>query len=238
MMIDFKQVMKGLADAEAAGENTVSPAFSTALEEELEDESSSAPVAAPTLFKNAVPDEPEKPAPVPAKPQLVATPAPEEAKPKEAPLPPVSAANDRQTAKVSANMRIVDFALSQFHKSPSPDETQEVYTSRQAFKTSSFTAMPEGVLKTACNDMTVAEGMVALAIKNGWSPIRAAGTDEFKANIFFQAVRMGVEVSGYTPTPADLDRLAKSRVAIPAWIASNSILPANATAPRSPSPGM
>lgn len=122
----------------------------------------------------------------------------------------------------SYNEQAVEYALKRF-QSRLDQNNQQQYSCTSWLRRVSFTDCPPALLKTVSSDALAAEGMVAKAIEKGWSPISVSGTEEFKSNVFHQAVRMGVEISNYSPTQKDIDLLRKANVPIPAWVPSNEI---------------
>jgi hypothetical protein len=76
-------------------------------------------------------------------------------------------------------------------------------TEREAFKDTGtkIIASSEGV--------SVARSMVVLAEAKGWENIKATGKEEFRREIWLEAQKRGIEVSGYTPTKQDLQNVEK-----------------------------
>lgn len=137
-----------------------------------------------------------------------------------------AAANDQLAARFCPNKALVDYAMSLFNADRHGDEDDPLlYTSNTWLRKTSFVSLPPALLKTASNDALAAEGMVALATHKGWSPIHIEGTPEFKSNAFHQAVRMGIQVSDYTPTADDLKRLESANLTVPDWVPANEIRP-------------
>jgi hypothetical protein len=62
-------------------------------------------------------------------------------------------------------------------------------------------------MSTQHNDPDVAKSMVELAQAKGWEKIKVTGHDDFKREVWLQAMAKGIEVSGYKPKDVDLARL-------------------------------
>ena len=162
------------------------------------------------------------------------------------PLPPVDTAPAAPEAppKFVPHREPVNYALKLFEAKPHPENPGlMIYTAMTMFRNATFTQVEATLLKTADSGSLAAEGMVALAADKGWSPIQIAGTSEFQSHAFHHAVRMGVAVANYSPTPDDLARLARDKLAIPGWVTSNQIAPVAPIAQPTPknkaaSPGL
>lgn len=157
-----------------------------------------------------------------------------------APSPTAAEPNKAPPRKASPNTKLASRILSAFQEGVD-EKGAQVFTASRFLRNVSFTEIPPALLKTASNDSLAAEGMVAQALSKGWNPINATGTPEFQANVFYHAVRMGVQVSNYVPNAADLALLAKSNISVPEWVTTNQISPTTAAPvakPKSSSPGM
>lgn len=135
--------------------------------------------------------------------------------------------NKAPPRKASANTELASRILAAFKEGVDEKGTQ-VFTASRFLRNVSFTEIPPALLKTASNDSLAAEGMVAQALSKGWNPINASGTPEFQANVFYHAVRLGIQVSNYVPNAADLALLAKSNLSVPEWVTTNQISPSPA----------
>lgn len=66
----------------------------------------------------------------------------------------------------------------------------------------SFTDKGERIT-SKLDDLDTVSGMVACAREKGWQSIDVKGTPVFRRHVWYEAKRMGIEVNGYEPTPAE-----------------------------------
>lgn len=269
-MIDFKALQAAATAAVELGENCIFPDEAcTLLEEEMpspeetepaKPQTEALPPAEPSQSASAKPDWLLEVENVAAKRRALEATSPTEDEDDEARSTPASnpistapalqpiqsaveAANDTVVARIPFNTKAIQAALSLFKADETGESESRTFTANRFFGKVTFTDIPPALLKTASDDDLAAKGMVAMAISRGWSPLRAEGSDTFKTHAFRHAVRMGVELMGYTPSQADLDALGHEGLAIPEWVCSNQIGPATEAAnrtgghraPRSPS---
>lgn len=66
-------------------------------------------------------------------------------------------------------------------------------------------------LVTEHNRPDVVESMVDMVRAKSWSRVRVSGHEQFRREVWVQAMLLGIEVTGYEPKAADLARLAEGR---------------------------
>lgn len=66
-------------------------------------------------------------------------------------------------------------------------------------------------LVTEHNRPDVVESMVDMVRAKSWGRVRVSGHEQFRGEVWVQAMLLGIEVTGYEPKAADLARLAEGR---------------------------
>lgn len=66
-------------------------------------------------------------------------------------------------------------------------------------------------LKIVNKDIETFQAAIELAHSKGWKAIQVKGSSRFRAEAWYQASLLGVQVEGYTPNDKDLQRLAENQ---------------------------
>jgi hypothetical protein len=64
-------------------------------------------------------------------------------------------------------------------------------------------------LSTQREDVPTVDALATAAADRGWTTVAVSGTEAFKREAWYQMAARGIEVTGYSPTPADKARLAE-----------------------------
>lgn len=66
-------------------------------------------------------------------------------------------------------------------------------------------------LSSPREDLSTVDAMATAAADRGWVSVSVSGTDAFKREAWYQLAARGIEVTGYSPSPADKERLAEAQ---------------------------